>query len=278
MAVLTTSQTPTSRNFGEILRPGSGQAWGTPLARGTPTPPGFLLVEPEPKRRSIWPIAFLLLFVGTAGWAYYVHRMTGSYPEFFNNLVSTSRQTLQGKTNLPEQNPVSGKSDVQDSASNDGATAQPAGNSAVSQPAGGDSEVAPSIPATGVGTGEATEAAPNEVPPSADAVQGSQSVTTLQPPGPAAPAERSPVSPVGNEEQSNGSSSVQAQNKPNRPLMVDGFTKKNVPELLRVAEIAAQRRDYRLARYEYNLILKLDHNNAKARTGLRLVQEAERLR
>ena len=60
--------------------------------------------------------------------------------------------------------------------------------------------------------------------------------------------------------------------------MVDGFTKKNVPELLRVAEIAAQRRDYRLARYEYNLILKLDHNNAKARTGLRLVQEAERLR
>jgi hypothetical protein len=219
----------------------------------------------------------LLLFVGTAGWAYYIHRTTGSYPEFFNNLVSTSRQSLQGKASLPEQNPASGKSDVQDSASNDGATAQPSGSSAVSQPAG-DSDVAPSTPATGVGTGEATEAAPNEVPPSSDAVQGSQSVTTVQPPGQAAPVERSTFSPVGTEEQANGSTSVQAQNKPVRPLMVDGFTKKNVPELLRVAEIAAQRRDYRLARYEYNLILKLDHNNAMARIGLRLVQEAERLR
>jgi serine/threonine protein kinase len=259
---------PTSRNFGE--------AWGT-LRSGMATPPGFLLVEPEPKRRNMWPFAFLLLFVGTAGWAYYVHRTTGSYPEFFNNLVSTSRQSLQGKANLPEQNPSSGKSDVQDSASNDGATAQASGSSAVSQPVG-DSDVAPSTPATGVGTGEATEAAPNEAPPATDAVQGSQSVTTVQPLVPAAPAERSPVSPVGTEEQANGSSSVQAQNKPIRPLMVDGFTKKNVPELLRVAEIAAQRRDYRLARYEYNLILKLDHNNATARMGLRLIQESERVR
>jgi serine/threonine protein kinase len=272
----TVVQTPTSRNSGEILQPRSGQAWGT-LRSDKATPPNFLLVEPEPKRRSIWPIAFLLLFVGTAGWAYYVHRTTGSYPEFFNDLVSTSRQSLQGKANLPEQNPASGKPDVQDSASNDGAGAQASGSSAVSQPAG-DSDVAPSTPAMGVGTGEATEAAPNGVPPSSDSEQGSQSVTTVQPPGPAAPAERSPFSPVGTEEQANGSSSVQAQNKPIRPLMVDGFTKKNVPELLRVAEIAAQRRDYRLARYEYNLILKLDHNNARARMGLRLVQEAERLR
>src|SRR5246127_5295996 len=34
---------PTSRNFGEILRPRSGQAWGTPQA-DTATPPSFLLV------------------------------------------------------------------------------------------------------------------------------------------------------------------------------------------------------------------------------------------
>ena len=62
------------------------------------------------------------------------------------------------------------------------------------------------------------------------------------------------------------------------PLMVDGFTKKNVPELLRVADIAARRGDYRLAAYEYRLILKLDQNNVRARTGLRLIQESERLR
>ena len=62
------------------------------------------------------------------------------------------------------------------------------------------------------------------------------------------------------------------------PLTVDGFTRRNVPELLRVADIAARRGDYRLAAYEYRLILKLDQNNARARTGLRLIQGSERLR
>lgn len=60
--------------------------------------------------------------------------------------------------------------------------------------------------------------------------------------------------------------------------MVDGFTRKNVPELLRVADTAARRGDYRLAAYDYRLILKLDHDNVRARTGLRLIQESERLR
>jgi hypothetical protein len=56
---------------------------------------------------------------------------------------------------------------------------------------------------------------------------------------------------------------------------VDGFTRKNVPELLRAADSAAQRGDYRLATYTYNLILKLDHANPTARNGLRLIQEAQ---
>lgn len=60
--------------------------------------------------------------------------------------------------------------------------------------------------------------------------------------------------------------------------MIDGFTRKNVPELLRVADIAARRGDYRLAAYEYRLILRLDQNNVRARTGLRLIQGSERLR
>jgi hypothetical protein len=243
------------------------------------------LVEPEPKRVNVWPIALLLLFLGTAGWAYYLHRTTRSYPEFFNNLVSTSRQSLQGKASLPEQNPSSDKSELEGS-KNESAKAQSSDGSEGLQPAAGDSEVAPSTATTGIGqsgsadgTGEASPPPTNEVPPTIGAPPSSQPVTTVQPPA-AAPTERSPFSPVGNDEQSNGSTSAQLQNKPVRqgPLVVDGFTKKNVPELLRVAEIAAQRKDYRLARYEYNLILKLDHNNARARMGLRLAQEAERLR
>jgi serine/threonine-protein kinase len=277
-AVLTATHSPSSRT--------SGEKWGT-LQPGTATAASYLLVEPEPKRRSRWPIALVLLFVGTGGWAYYIHRTTGSYPEFFNHLVSTSRQALQGKANSPEQNPSNNKSEVEASASNEGAKGEPSGSSAASQPESGDSEVAPSIPVTGGtkagasdGAGETSEAPTNEVPQSADTVPSSQSVTSVQSPGPAAPAERSQVSPAGTEEQSNASSSAQMQSRPVRqgPLVIDGFTKKNVPELLRVAEIAAQRGDYRLARYEYNLILKLDHTNVRARMGLRLVQESERAR
>ena len=63
--------------------------------------------------------------------------------------------------------------------------------------------------------------------------------------------------------------------KVNPPLTVDGFTRRDIPELLRQAEVAAQHGDYRLARYEYNLVLRLDSKNAKARQGLRLIPSAD---
>jgi eukaryotic-like serine/threonine-protein kinase len=56
---------------------------------------------------------------------------------------------------------------------------------------------------------------------------------------------------------------------PESAWTVDGFTRRDVPDLLRQAESSAARGDYRLARYEYGLVLKLERNNIQAREGLR---------
>ena len=93
-------------------------------------------------------------------------------------------------------------------------------------------------------------------------------------------ATNSPVSSLPTEAQSDGAASAaNALSKPRRPpaLSIDGFSRKNIPELLRAAEDESRRRDYRLASYTYKLILKLDHSNIAARQGLRLAEGTEQL-
>jgi len=91
----------------------------------------------------------------------------------------------------------------------------------------------------------------------------------------------SPISPLTNEAPSDEAASpTNTLSKPRRPLplSIDGFTRKDVPELLRAAEDESRRRDYRLASHTYKLILKLDRGNIAARRGLRLVEAEGQLR
>src|SRR5579864_704358 len=273
-------------------------------AKPEPAVPSFLLTDPPPRPRNWWPIVFMLLFLVTAAWAFYVHSTTGSYPAFVNKLTAGAHQlpqTLRGlkpatgqdKATSPDQSPQSSTKNNADASANN-AGAQPGAtpdhappivlqtapdSSDDATPSTGTPDGQSISPADDTGTPVMTSQAPTQT-----ASPQTGAVPSAAPGGvsntAAAHPERSPFSPVSKDGPENPAIAGQTAKKPLHlpAATVDGFSRKNIPELLRVADTAARRGDYRLATYEYNLILKLDHSNARARVGLRLIQSSQPVR
>jgi len=243
-------------------------------AKPKPVTVDDLLEEVRPRRRrgSIWVgIAALVMLAATAVgvWAVQVKLKTGSFPPMVEKLLAAVHVRSQS------------------------ADAKPPEQASGSQ--------TPSTPAPAVNTNNIPSAPPNEASSSAANATSSQPVTGT----PATSASPAPVSgdspknqgsansssalPAATDESSSASdSTAQPSEDPFKPrrrpekasaaaenIRVEGFTRHDVPMLLIKADAATGRGDYSLAKYEYNLVLKLDRSNAAARAGLRRVTAAE---
>lgn len=266
----------------------------------SPAPPSFLITEAVPKKSKLWPKVVLTLaiaLVAAAGWAFYTKSRTGSFPPAITTVLGTANE-------VPQILQSSKQSNGTESAAGAGATSAPGTQSAPdstapstpqtpSDASAASPQPAPSPSDSAAGNAQtsasATPAPAQSSPAPALANSSAPSTATLQPVASRQPntpdaapngptgvgSASSPDSDAGNNNTENtpATSTAPAERaKPQPPRTVEGFGRKDIPQLLHLADVATQRGDYRLARYEYNLILRLDHTNATARKALQLIR------
>ena len=278
------------------------------VAAPAPHPDTFphYLLEEVPRRstskvRSM-AVVLTLALIAAAGWAFYTRSQTGSFPPLVKKLVAAADR-LRAKlvTNSPtdgtnsrpqasaapddpgaaQTQPIPDQSVVSTAPSQ-----EPAAQGSNSQPAG-DSVPATSRPSITSAPGITTDiqpSSPSDRPAASPSPSGVQQNQIDR--GSAEGASAStPQAVGGGTEEASDPSGKTAATPPATKLLerptpqgvrtVEGFRPSDVPELVRQADAAEERGDYRLARYQYQLILKLDRNNSAARAGLYRVNATE---
>ncbi len=269
--------------------------------------PRFAQLDPTPPR--IWSrmiLGFALLLIATASWAFYIRSQTGAFPPFVAKLESKIRALTSGTGKLSEYS-TQGPRRAADEHSVASARPQhpetadaPAGVSQTSAiPAASSPAAVPTLqPVVAQSSSDHPlgESAPvSEAPASSPPVETSQkpvdpsptaspqsveSSNHNQPAADNATAHdplNSPFAPRAEEKQTAPPSAPKPparKRASESALTVDGFGRQDIPDLLRQADSSTTRGDYRLARYEYVLVLKLDRNNVQAREGLRRLPTA----
>lgn len=236
-----------------------------------------LLAEVKTPRshRRIWmvlPLCLLLAAVGVGAWAFRTKIKTGSLPPAFTKVLTKLKL---GKTQSTAAHSGSGPQASPEPATATLNLASPAEDTAKD---GQTMRADQNNTSAGPGTQPAQAAASTETT-SQPSSGNSDSMST--PPASAV----TPSAVVGNEKSQSQeldpfqprrrNQKASASEASDPAVKVEGFSRRDVPDLLSRADDAAGRGDYRLARYEYNIILRLDRQNAAARAGLRRVLEAE---
>jgi serine/threonine protein kinase len=285
------------------------QAFVEQSVRTQPTLPATIAVEKvggkrTPTRASgrrrleatqprIWPRLILsaaLILIAAATWAFYVRSQTGAFPPLVVSIESKITPALTAiveKFNEPSTRVPSGAGDEHSAAParapNPQTTDGPAAGSQVSAIPVASSPAAVSTLQPVAARSPSDHPISESAPVSGASATSPQSVASSDHNQPK--ADNATVHDSGVASSASGDDDKQTappatpkpsarKRAPEPPLTVEGFSRQDIPDLLNQADSATARGDYRQARYEYGLVLKLDRNNVPAQEGLRRLASA----
>lgn len=233
-----------------------------------------LLEEVKPRQRRshrpVWitmAVGLLVASMGAGSWAFRVKARTGSFPPALARVITALRPAKAQFGAAIEQQAPAQASTAQTATVAADAGQHATENSVSGKPSAVDQGNA--LPATTTPDTQKTQTPEN----SPDQPAPSTQVADATPADSEKPA--ADLNPFEPRKRNQKAAVVETGDE---GAKVEGFSRKDIPDLLNRANEAAGTGNYSQAKYAYGIVLKLDRQNAAARTGLKRVLAAEQER